>query len=132
MDLGFETCGNATIIAYDTGSPVIVTDRWIRGAQYLGSWDLLCVFSPLQIENLSKVDYVWLSHGHPDHLNLESLELFGDKIVLVPMHRGDRIASDLRKAGFNVQDLPSGEWLQLSPRVRAAMSIVWVSCCTSC
>jgi hypothetical protein len=125
MDLGFETCGNATIIAYDAGSPVIVTDPWIRGAQYFGSWDLPCVFSPQQIENLSKVAYVWLSHGHPDHLNLESLELFRDKIVLVPMHRGDRIASNLRMAGFNVQDLPSGEWLQLSPRVRVISYADW-------
>ena len=57
---------------------------------------LPCVFSPQQIENLSKVAYVWVSHGHPDHLNLESLELFRDKILLVPMHRGDRIASNLR------------------------------------
>ena len=35
--LGFETIGNATLIAYD-GNPVLVTDPWIRGGAYFGSW----------------------------------------------------------------------------------------------
>lgn len=26
MDLGFETCGNATLIVYDGGVPVLVTE----------------------------------------------------------------------------------------------------------
>ena len=89
MDLGFETFGNATILAYDSGSPVVVTDPWIRGAQYFGSWTLPYTVSARQMESLRQVRYVWLSHGHPDHLNLPSLELFRDKILLVPRHRGD-------------------------------------------
>lgn len=125
MDLGFETCGNATLIAYDHGSPVVVTDPWITGPQYFGSWTLPYVFNPEQIERLLRAPYVWLSHGHPDHLNLESLELFKDKIVLVPMHRGDRIATDLRKAGFKVQDLPSGQWLQLAPHLHIISYADW-------
>ena len=67
MDLGFETCGNATLIAYDRGSPVVVTDPWIRDAQYFGSWMLPYSFSARQMESLRQVRYVWLSHGHPDH-----------------------------------------------------------------
>jgi len=118
LDLGFETCGNATVIAYDAGEPVLVTDPWVRGAQYFGSWSMPYVFTPQQTEALSKVRYVWLSHGHPDHLNLDSLALFRDKIILVPTHRGDRIAADLRKEGYKVQDLPADQWVQLSPRVR--------------
>lgn len=125
MELGFETCGNATIIAYDSGSPVLVTDPWIRDAQYFGSWTLPYTFSARQMDSLRQVRYVWLSHGHPDHLNLQSLETFRDKILLVPKHRGERIASDLRQAGFKVQDLPSGEWLQLSPRVRVISYADW-------
>lgn len=123
MDLGFQTCGNASVIAYDGDVPVLVTDPWIRGQQYFGSWALPYLFTPQQREHLAKVSYVWLSHGHPDHLNFESLEIFRDKILLVPTHRGDRIASDLRRLGFKVQDLPGGQWLQLSPRVR-------IFCCT--
>ena len=39
MDLGFETIGNATIIAHDNG-PVLATDPWLIGDTYFGSWRL--------------------------------------------------------------------------------------------
>ena len=37
--VGFDTIGNATIIAYDRG-PVLATDPWLGGAAYFGSWGL--------------------------------------------------------------------------------------------
>ena len=37
MQLGFETIGNATLIAFDEG-PVLATDPWISGSAYFGSW----------------------------------------------------------------------------------------------
>ena len=39
MELGFDTIGNATIIAYDR-RPIIVTDPWVRGTAYFGSWGM--------------------------------------------------------------------------------------------
>lgn len=39
MELGFDTIGNATVIAYDR-EPVPVTDPWIAGSAYFGSWGL--------------------------------------------------------------------------------------------
>lgn len=125
MDLGFETCGNATAIAYDAGAPIVATDPWIEGAQYFGSWALPYPPTAEQLQSLSKVAYVWLSHGHPDHLNLDSLQRFRDKTLLVPMHRGGRIATDLRNLGFKVEELPSGQWRQLSPRVRLLSYADW-------
>src|SRR3954463_16758343 len=118
MDLGFETCGNATLIAYDAGVPVLTTDPWLRGAQYFGSWTLPFRFTAAQQEAFAAVRHVWLSHGHPDHLNLESLATFRDKTLLVPDHRGDRILSDLKAAGYRVQVLANDCWTQLSPGVR--------------
>jgi hypothetical protein len=123
MNLGFETCGNATLIAYDAGIPVLATDPWLQGAQYFGSWTLPYRFTAEQLAAFSAVRYVWLSHGHPDHLNLESLAVFRDKTLLVPTHRGDRILGDLRAAGYRVQVLPNDSWTQLSSRVR-------VLCCS--
>ncbi len=39
LDLGFETIGNATLICHD-GGPVLVTDPWLDGGAYFGSWTL--------------------------------------------------------------------------------------------
>ena len=40
MDVGLDTVGNATLICYDRGVPILVTDPWIVGSAYFGSWGL--------------------------------------------------------------------------------------------
>jgi hypothetical protein len=125
MDLGFETCGNATLILYDAGVPVLVTDPWIAGAQYFGSWALPYRFTAQQTEAFPKARYVWLSHGHPDHLNLESLESFKNSTLLIPAHRGSRVSNDLKQAGFRVADLADGQWVSLTDRVKILCFADW-------
>ncbi|HZI16488.1 MAG TPA: MBL fold metallo-hydrolase [Myxococcus sp.] len=117
MELGFETIGNATLICHDNG-PVLVTDPWTDGGAYFGSWTLSHEIPEAQRESIQGCRFVWLSHGHPDHLSLESLEKLRDKTLLVPNHFGNRIRDDLRAQGFTVQVLVDRTWTQLSPRVR--------------
>lgn len=125
MNLGFETCGNATLIVYDNGIPVLVTDPWISGAQYFGSWALPYRFTSQQLEAFAATRHVWLSHGHPDHLNLESLATFRDKTLLVPHHQGGRIHRDLNDAGYRTHELADDAWLQISPRVKILCRADW-------
>lgn len=119
MDLGFETIGNACIIAHDRG-PVLATDPWLFGPAYFGSWRLSHAVPEQQQQHVRQCKYLWLSHGHPDHLSLESLEGLRDKTILLADHVGGRIARDLRELGFTVQVLRCGEWVQLSERLRIA------------
>ncbi len=125
MNLGFETCGNATLIIYDNGIPVLVTDPWIAGPQYFGSWALPYRFTAQQMEAFASARHVWVSHGHPDHLNLESLETFRDKTVLVPHHQGRRILNDLNAGGYRAHELANDTWLQISPQVRVLCCADW-------
>lgn len=117
MDLGFETIGNATLIFHDRG-PLLVTDPWIRGPAYFGSWVLSHEVPARQMEAIRACKYVWLSHGHPDHLSPESLELLRGKPILIGDHYGGRIAQGLRDEGWEVRVLRTGEWTELSERVR--------------
>jgi len=117
MDLGFETIGNACIIAHDDG-PVLATDPWLQGDAYFGSWRLSHAVPDEQWENVRKCKYLWISHGHPDHLSLPSLEQLRDKKILVPDHVGGRIARDLKGMDFDVTVMKDGEWIELSPRLR--------------
>jgi hypothetical protein len=125
MNLGFETCGNATLIVYDGGIPVLVTDPWIQGAQYFGSWMLPYRFTAQQLEAFAGARHVWLSHGHPDHLNLESLALLREKTLLVPHHHGGRILRDLTAAGYRAHEIADNDWLQISPHVRVLCCADW-------
>lgn len=117
MDLGFETIGNATAIVYDRG-PLLATDPWLVGPAYFGSWTHQHAIPEEQLAAVKACRYLWISHGHPDHLSLPSLELLRDKDVFLPDHVGGRVARELRAAGFRVWTLKDGHWTQLSERVR--------------
>ncbi len=119
MDLGFETIGNACLIFHD-GGPALATDPWLSGPAYFGSWILSHEVPAEQQQHVRDCRWIWISHGHPDHLSLPSLETLKDKTILLPDHYGGRVATDLRGLGFQVQVLRCGEWLQLTPRLRIA------------
>ncbi|NOK36243.1 MBL fold metallo-hydrolase [Corallococcus exercitus] len=117
MELGFETIGNATLICHDNG-PVLVTDPWTDGDAYFGSWTLSHEIPDEQRQAIIDCPFVWLSHGHPDHLSMASLEKLRSRTLLVPNHVGGRIRDDLQEAGFRVQVLADRQWTRLSPRIR--------------
>ena len=94
--IGFETIGNATITVFDD-IPVLTTDPWIDGNPYFGSWTHQYEVPSEQKENISKSKYIWLSHGHPDHIDQESFKYFKDSILLIPDHYGDRIFNFFNK-----------------------------------
>lgn len=117
MDCGFETIGNATLICHDKG-PVLVADPWLRGTAYFGSWNLGYEIPEEQLESINNTEFVWLSHGHPDHLSMRSLRPLKGKKILLPDHVGGRIAGELTNLGFDVTVLQDRVWTQLSPRIR--------------
>ncbi len=108
------TTGNATIIAYD-GKPLLVTDPWMGDEEpaYFGSWVLSHRIPRALKEDIARCEYVWFSHGHPDHLHPTSLERYRGKKILLPDHVGSRIYKDLAPGGYQVTILPDREWVTL-------------------
>ncbi len=117
MDIGFDTIGNATLICYDRG-PVLATDPWVQGSAYFGSWTRSHIIPEEQMTAIKASQFIWFSHGHPDHLNPESLTLFSNHKILLPDHYGGRIAAELKSRGFDVSILRDKEWVTLSPRIK--------------
>lgn len=118
MNVGFDTIGNAILICYDRGLPVLVTDPWISGSAYFGSWAFSHEIPPEQRAAIGNTKYVWLSHGHPDHLQADSLSQLRDKTILLPDHVGKRIEDTLRKQGFDVRTMTDRQWYPLSDAVK--------------
>lgn len=123
--IGFETIGNATVTAFDDSKPIISTDPWVYGNPYFGSWGHKYNIPSQQIENIKNSEFVWLSHGHPDHINPDSLDLIGKSKILIADHYGDRIINDLRKNNFNCIKLESNKWLELSKNIRVKHFADW-------
>src|ERR1051326_7481642 len=119
MSARFETLGNASVLLFQDGKPVLATDPWLTGTCYFGSWALDHPLSPEQIQNVADAGWIWISHGHPDHLHDGSLALLpAGKKFLLPDHYDDEIARDLRDRGFEVTILPYRGWYDLTPGVR--------------
>ena len=119
MSARFETLGNASILVTRDGKSVLATDPWLTGTCYFGSWALDHPLSQSQIKNIQDAEWVWISHGHPDHLHDESLCLLpAGKKILLPDHYTNDIANHVRELGFDVTVLPYREWFRLSPDIR--------------
>jgi hypothetical protein len=114
---GFETIGNATLIVHD-GEPLLATDPWIAGEPYFGSWGMSHQIPPEILDRIKRSRFIWFSHGHPDHLNADSLDLVSDRQILLPDHVGGRIAGPMIESKLNVRILPTKQWVELSPNVR--------------
>lgn len=118
MNETFETLGNATIQFCADGRPILATDPWLVGTCYFGSWALDHALTPEQIRNAVESEYLWISHGHPDHMHHESLAMMPrGKKVLLPDHYDSEIKDHLIAEGFAVTVLPYRKWLRIAPTV---------------
>lgn len=112
--------GNAICLLFEDGKPLLVTDPWLVGTAYFGSWAQDCPLSESQISNCTGAPYAWFSHGHPDHMHMESIALLPrDTIILVGAHYDTEIRDVFIAQGFrDVRVCPDKQWLRLSDTVR--------------
>lgn len=115
--LGFKTIGSAIIIAFD-GEPILSTDAWINEDAYFGSWTHDYEIPSQELAEIKQCKFHFMSHGHPDHLNVTSLPDLTTGTLLLADHFGARIQQDLVEMGHNVRVLPTREWVSLSKRIR--------------
>jgi len=112
--LSFKTMGNATIQLWAGGKPLLTTDPWLVGRAYFDSWALHHPLSEAEIQSALDSEYLWISHGHPDHMHHESLALMADgKKMLVPSHYHDEISKTLENDGFDVEIMTYRKWYRL-------------------
>ena len=121
--LGFETVGNATLTVFDD-KPVLSTDPWIDGNPYFGSWTHPYKISQNNISNIINSKYIWLSHGHPDHIDSKSYKYFNNSTILVPDHFGDRIFNYF-DSNFKCIKIKSNVWFEVSKNVRIKSFADW-------
>jgi hypothetical protein len=116
----FETLGNAIVQFFQNDEPILVTDPWLIGTAYFGSWGIERPLDFRQIENAKRSQYVWISHGHPDHLHPESLGLLDKNAceILLPDHYSPEIHNFMVGEGFKVRILRFKEWVPLHAGLR--------------
>ena len=122
--IGFETIGNATIIAYEDSKSIISTDPWLDGTPYFGSWGHKYQIPDEQKNAIINSKYIWFSHGHPDHVDGASFKYFKNSIILIPDHYGDRIYNFFNQR-YKCIKIKSNEWMNLSENIRIKSFSDW-------
>ncbi len=112
--------GNATLIFKENNNPILSTDPWLgdEDPAYFGSWISSHEIPKNVKDEISRSKYIWYSHGHPDHMNPESLQRFKSNKILLPDHYGSRIFNDLKCYGFDVDILPDRKWIELTKSLK--------------
>ena len=95
----------------------LLCDPWLLGKAFNRGWALL---SPAASVDWANVEYVWISHQHPDHLNFPTLKSLARQerqrlTMLYQKHASDRIPKVLQGMGYrNVRELKLHRWTPLS------------------
>ncbi len=91
---------HATVIIECNGLK-LMTDPWLFGPAFLTGWWLASTSPVDSIQLLKEVDYVYISHNHPDHLHAETLSLLDKKKpILTPNFISASSKIFLQKLGF--------------------------------
>jgi hypothetical protein len=119
MSWKVETLGNASLMVLDGERPVFMTDPWLEGTAYFGSWALEQPLDEAQISRAITCPTIWISHGHPDHLHLPSLaRLRPDCEILLPDHFHPEMKQAIEAEGLRTRILPFKEWVTIEDGVR--------------
>jgi L-ascorbate metabolism protein UlaG (beta-lactamase superfamily) len=99
----------------ESGGTRILMDPWLTDPTYHGTW---WHYPPLEIgvRDLPKIDYLYISHEHPDHFDPPTLrQLDKDVQVIIADYKRKRFRERLQAIGFrNITELTLGEELRLN------------------
>ena len=85
----------------------ILMDPWLVDGEYYGSWCHYPAYNN-DVYDLNAVDYVYVSHIHPDHCSARTLEKINRDIpVLIHSYEGPFLKKKIESLGFSVTELPN-------------------------
>ena len=101
-------------VIIDSGEVRIWTDPWLVSKVFNDSWAMTP--PPAWDERvLQTIDFIWISHEHPDHFNIPTLKglpaAFKERVTVLFQHKNtEKIFDAMRRFGFrHFQSLPNRE-----------------------
>jgi UDP-MurNAc hydroxylase len=102
MKLTFLT--SASVIVEDKGVKVLC-DPWLVDGEFYGSW---AHYPPLDFkpEDFNDVDFIYISHIHPDHFSTKTLTGMNKEIpVLIHKHFSKFLKNNIERLGYKVIEI---------------------------
>src|SRR5712692_7706565 len=105
----------------------ILTDPWLTEGAYFGTWFHTHLLSDAQVSPATLagegIDYLFLSHEHPDHVDPATLRLFApDLPIIICKFPTPRFRQHLERLGLrNIREVESGETTDLGDGLKLSV-----------
>jgi len=91
----------------------ILCDPWFIDGAYFGSWTIYPPWN-FKLEDFNDVDYIYISHIHPDHFNIPTLERMNKNIPILILNYIEKFLKDeIEQLGFKVTELEHNNRIRL-------------------
>ena len=108
---------NSASVLIEDKNVKILCDPWLDGEEYFGSWGIYPPYD-FKSEKFDDVDFIHISHIHPDHCSSSTLSKLNKKIpVIIHKFPEKFLKSFLENLGFNVIELEHNKRTKLKDNV---------------
>jgi hypothetical protein len=118
-EVSIQLVSHASVLV-TTGNATVWTDPWLFGKAFNDSWSLYPA-QAYEAPFLDRVQYLWISHEHPDHFHIPTLRSLPSEFkrrvrLLFQRNNSDKMFAALRKLGFErLEVLPHRRPVELEP-----------------
>jgi len=103
---------SAAVVIQDNHTKILV-DPWLRNGEYFGSWGIYPPYD-FKPEEFNDVDYIYVSHIHPDHCSPKTLSKLNKKIpILIHDFPEKYLKKNIERLGFDVIELENNKRREL-------------------
>ena len=93
----------------------ILFDPWLVDGEYYGSWAAYPPIDSFELNTLDGVDYIYISHTHPDHFSSLTLSKMNKKIpILIHKFPAPFLKNNIERLGFSVTEIEANEKFYLN------------------
>lgn len=108
------TYHNSAAVLIQENDTKILIDPWFLNGEYFGSWGIYPPYD-FKPEEFDDVDYIYISHIHPDHCSPKTLSKLNKKIpVLIHNFYEKFLKNNIQQLGFKVIELENNKRIKLS------------------